>query len=180
MKNKLPFLLVASLLIFSLLSCNSSDLNLAEKLGKSYDYDGKEIEVSGELSLGDYIFGIGDTVNASLRVTSKLNNTNIQFISGIRLAYGKGQKNAVFINLPDSVRKYSMKDVLVFDNEGKEIPYKSVKIKGIVHYTHKGPKEEHKSKFNINKPDVFKDKEKKNDDNNDYSYEVTNVQLQKG
>ncbi len=162
-----------------LTACSSKSIKIGEELEKSYQYDGKTIELHGKISTS-LAFIHGSTVSMGLRVYNDYGiiETGSTNITGITFNYGEG-KNSIIINTPEGESHFQDKDVVIYDKDGNKLTTSDkIKITGLVTYTSKGPKEKSPAEKMVPTMDFGKDKEKEGDGNN-YSYSITNVVIEK-
>lgn len=165
--------------VFALASCGSGSVDLAKELKTSYTHDGKTIEISGKLSTPMMVWGSENrsSIDMVMHTEAALNNTNTEMIQNIMVNYGKGKNSAVIDVAPDA-KEFKQSDVAIYDKDGNKLTTEDkVKITGKVTYTAKGPKKETKGLIQV--PSYKPESEDKNKDNNDYSFKITDVVIEK-
>lgn len=162
-------------------SCNSGKYaetaKMVEQLENTYDYDGKNVELHGNLEAELLVFdGLQDrsSIDMSLK-TSRLSDGKGGYITGIRMNYGKDKPNSVFIAVPEGTNEFTMKDVAIYDKDGKKISGSDVTVKGTVRYPGKGAQAESASGGGV---DVSEFKPGKTED--DHNYTIENVTIEQG
>lgn len=139
---------------------NNGSVRLAKEIETSYDNDGKTIELEGRLNAPFLTRTGGGTTSMEFEVY----NDFIIILNGnkkltVTMNYGEG-KNSILINGTD--RKFESKDVVVFDKDGNKLTLSDkVKLTGLLKYSRKGEKKE------------------TNSSEMDYTYDITNVVIEK-
>jgi len=175
-KNMLCLGAIGSALLFT--SCSNKSLEIAEELGKSYTYDGQTISVEGKMKTANMVWGTENrkTLNMNMWCTTAMDNTKMEQVTDIELNYGTGA-NSVLIDVPADAKSFSDSNVVLYDKNGTKLSLNDeVKVTGLVTYTAKGPKKETGSYSVIKIPNA---KEAEKEDNNDYTYKITGVTIEK-
>ncbi|MCL1034986.1 hypothetical protein [Elizabethkingia anophelis] len=152
---------------------NNKSVKLSKEIDNSYTYDGQVIEMEGKFK-APFLTRTGNTISMEFEVFNDfyIIQTKNKVITGIRMNYGEG-KNTVLINA-GSDNKFEQSDVVIFDKDGNKLKTSDkVKITGRIVYPHKGVKKESLVK------DYKTGKEMMKDEGLDYSYEITDVTVQK-
>lgn len=158
----LKTILSVALVLFVLLAIfySNGSVSLAKDIDTSYDNDGKTIELEGKLNAPFLTRTGGSTTGMEFQVYNDLiiiqtGNRTVQ----VTMNYGEG-KNSVSIAGAD--KKFAKKDVVVFDKDGNKLTLDDkVKLTGLLKYSRKNQKQE------------------TNSSKMDYSYEITNVVIEK-
>lgn len=154
------FYVALALVVLLVIFYNNSSVSLAKDIDSNYDNDGKTIELKGKLNTPFLTRTGAGTTNMEFQVYNdffiiQTGNRNVQ----VTMNYGEG-KNAVLIEGTD--RKFEKKDVVVFDKDGNKLTLDDeIKLTGLLKYSRKDQKQE------------------TNSSKMDYSYEITNVVIEK-
>ncbi|AQX13005.1 hypothetical protein KRE40_01695 [Elizabethkingia meningoseptica] len=165
----------AAIVVFILLVVfyNNKSVKLSKEIESSYTYDHQMIELEGQFK-APFLARTGNTISMEFEVYNDFAviQTGNKVINGIRMNYGEG-KNSVLINVSGD-RKFEQSDVIIFDKDGNKLKTSDkVKITGRIVYPHKDEKKESLVK------DYKTGKETIKDEGQDYSYEITDVVVQK-
>lgn len=163
----------------ALASCGGGSVDLAKELNSSYAHDGKTIEISGKLTTPMMVWGSENrtSIEMIMHTEAALNNTNTEMIQNIMVNYG-ADKNSAVINVAPDAKEFKQSDIAIYDKDGNKLTTSDkVKITGKVTYTAKGPKKETANKIKV--PSYKPESEDKNKDNNDYSFKITDVVIEK-
>lgn len=177
MNIKNLFSLAVLAAVTTLASCSNKSMDVAKELGNSYTHDGKTISMEGKLSTGTMVWASDNrkTLNMMMICGTALDRTKTEMVSDIVVNYGTGP-NSVLIDVPAEAKEFKDTDVALYDKNGTRLAVTDeVKITGLVTYTAKGPKKESKA-FKVNMPKTGKEEK---EDNNDYTYKITNVTIEK-
>jgi hypothetical protein len=160
---------------------------LTNQLNSSYDYDGKEMELTGFIYTFHGAMVSGDMVRVGLfNVAGQTSGA----VATLKIKFGK-DANGIYI--PE---KYHGSDIEIYDNTGEKHGYLTkCTVKGTVRYTNKNWKEnlektddpaseknplansetfkKMREKTVANAKKAAEEREKKTGDPNDYSFEMT-------
>ncbi|RZJ79393.1 MAG: hypothetical protein EOO47_10935 [Flavobacterium sp.] len=154
------FYVALVLVVLAVIFYSNGSVRLAKDIESSYDNDGKTIELEGKLNAPFLTRTGASTTNMEFEVYTdfiiiQTGNKKIQ----ATMNYGEG-KNSVLIEGAD--KKFEKKDVVVFDKDGNKLTLDDkVKLTGLLKYLRKDQKQE------------------TNSSKMDYSYEITNVVIEK-
>lgn len=152
--------IVVLLFVLVVVFYNNASVKLAKDLESNYENDGQTIELEGKLKAPFLTRAGASTTKMELEVCNDfvlIQNGNTT-VTSIQMNYGEG-KNSVLITTDG--KKFEDKDVVVYDKNGNKLTLSDkVKLTGKLKYTHKGEKKETTGK-------------------EDFSYEITDVTIEK-
>lgn len=155
---------VAATLLF-LVSCNGDSVDTVKSLEeKNFNLEGKEIELTGQFDTPFFTISSGKstTMRMVFMVKSHAMSSEELKVSDIVLAKGEG-KNSVTLDMEEGEKNYTLKNFNIYDQDGEKYnldTHPEFKIKGTVRYA-----------------EMKKPEENRNNDN--FSYEITDVVITK-
>ncbi|MCL2651180.1 MAG: hypothetical protein FWD60_09190 [Candidatus Azobacteroides sp.] len=180
MKRTFLFVLILSAMVTA--CSDGATKKLMKALNSSYDYDGKEVTLTGYA-----IYKSGALImNGKTDVALSNSNWQQDSFADVKMNFGK-EPNSIW--MPD---KFRLEDVEIYDSNGQKHGINTkLNLKGIVHYTHKDwenateVKEESSSKgklqiYGTKSPDqraeeakkAAEERKAKTGDPNDYTFEL--------
>ncbi|MCW2263282.1 MULTISPECIES: hypothetical protein [Sphingobacterium] len=163
-KIKIPALLLASLGLISLSSCNGSSIDTIKAMESNYDNEDKSITLIGEFDAPLFTFSSGKSTFIPMNFVVKSSAFSSEKFTATSVILPIGtNKNNVLFEIPMDQKKYSLKDFYVVDNTGEKInleKHTTYKMTGTVHYTE------------LEKPESERD-------NTNFNYKITNVIIEK-
>jgi hypothetical protein len=167
-----------------LMSCGDSATNkIVKELNSSYDNEGKEVELTGYITVGKVEIVRDNTIGVSF-VSSPTQQSQHAF-AHLTVQFGK-ESNRIW--LPE---KFRLQDVEIYDSKGeKHNTNTQLTVKGTLHYTHKnwekdlvveeltGPLKNNSALKKMKEDSARKNQEaaekrkKETGDPNDYSFDI--------
>jgi hypothetical protein len=123
-------LLLLSFVLLAACGGNPNDPDISKQLASTYEHDGKEIEVYGELAFGNTVTVEDDTVTTPLYWSKGLFSGNETVLQAIELDFGSGP------NMVTMPARFKASDITIYDDNGQRLLYSDYfKLRGRVEYT---------------------------------------------
>lgn len=161
--------MISAILVCCLVSCvnkHEKSVALGQELATTYKYDGQQVALEGFVETPYAIDDIDTIKTIAVDMKSTIMMSGSESVAkNVILNFGEGAKNGFFVKT--GTDKYTETNCSIYDSKGEKLTLRDpVKITGTVHYTAKG-----KTKRQVLSTDK---------DDKDYTYEITNVTMDKG
>ena len=160
----IPAVLLASVGLISLSSCNGTSVDTIKALESNYDNQNKTIELIGEFDAPSFTFSSGKSKTMAMNFVVKPHAISSEKFTAFSVMLPVGaEKNSVLFELPADQKNYTLKNFHIIDKNGEKInldTHTTFKMTGTVHYSE------------LEKPEAERDK-------TNFNYKITDVIVQK-
>jgi len=163
-QNIIPALLLSTIGLMSLSSCNGTSVDTIKAMESNYDNQNKTIELTGEFDAPSFTFSSGKSKTMAMNFVVKPHAISSEKFTAFSVILPVGtEKNSVLFELPADQKNYTLKNFHVIDKNGEKInldTHTTFKMTGTVHYSE------------LEKPEGEQDK-------NNFNYKITDVTFEK-